>query len=171
MQINTVVIIKHPWDRVWEAMQNHISQIAADVVEIESIQTQDKLVADTGDVRITNLWTARPPVPDFLKKVVQPAMFVWTDTAVWKPDSQSCHWVIHSHYFKEKMECSGQILFEPALGGKGCRLSFQGNIVLQPGAMGILQSGVEPVLSNLIPANFRQLAQAAERFLNRPEGS
>ncbi|AEE52754.1 hypothetical protein [Haliscomenobacter hydrossis] len=166
MQINTVVIIKHPLEPVWEAMQNQLSEIAFQVDDIESIQLQERQVSEASEVVITNVWKAKPMLPDFLKSMIQPDMLTWTDTAVWKTSSRTCHWVIHSHYFKEKMDCTGVTLFEPALGGRGCRLSVQGNLQWNGGTIGVLQQGIEAVIGNIIPANFRKLAHAVEGFLH-----
>lgn len=168
MQFKTVAIVKHPLEAVWDVMQNSLPVIAGRVDDIEEIIALERGLSDNGQERVVHLWKAAPPLPDFLKNLVQPDMLAWTDSAEWDADRRSCRWVIESHYFKEKMSCSGLTLYQPALGGKGCRLSFEGELRWQANAgmaNSMMTQGMETVLSALIPANFRKLAAAVEQFI------
>lgn len=170
MHFKTLVILKQPVDIVWDMLQNQLPQIADRLEDIESIQFLDKKMLDDGQVLVVNIWKASPQLPDFIKNMVNPDMLTWTDSAHWRWNKMSCHWEIVSHYFKEKMHCSGMTCYEPALGGRGCRLSFEGQLQMNT-AVGsynpLFLQGIETILSNLIPANFRKIAQAAEQQWTR----
>ena len=166
MQFSTVSIIKHPIDSVWDVMQNRLPEIAVQVDDIAEIVALEHALADSGHNKVVNVWKAAPPLPDFLKNMVQPDMLAWTDSAVWDPDNRSCRWVIESHYFREKMVCSGVTTYQPALGGKGCRLNFEGELKWNAGALNsVLMQGMDTVLGSLIPSNFRKISAAVEVFL------
>jgi hypothetical protein len=138
-------------------MQNRLPDIAGQVDDIAEIVALERSATEAGHDRVVNVWKAAPPLPDFLKSMVQPDMLAWTDSAVWNPDNRTCHWVIESHYFREKMVCSGVTTYQPALGGKGCRLSFEGELRWSAGMTnGVLIQGMDTVLSSLIPSNFRK---------------
>jgi len=167
MQFKTVAIVKHPLETVWDVMQNKLPEIAEWVDDIEEIKACERGLSDSGDEIVIHEWKAAPPLPDFVKSWVQPDMLTWTDSAVWKQESKSCHWVIESHYFRDKMSCSGITSYQPALGGKGCRLNFEGTLKWNPGAGvagAVVLQGMETILSALIPSNFRKLAAAVEQY-------
>lgn len=169
MQFSTVSIIKHPLELVWDAMQYRLPEIAVQVDDIAEIVGLEHLITETGHNKVINVWKAAPPLPDFLKNMVQPDMLTWTDSAEWNPDSRNCFWNIESHYFREKMICSGVTTYHPALGGKGCRLSFEGELKWHAGALNsIVMQGMDTVLGSLIPSNFRKLSAAVEVFLKQP---
>ena len=171
MNFKTVTIVKHPVTVVWETMQNHLAAIASDVPDIDTVTPVNSQRNEEGHLLMVNVWKAKPPLPDFLSKFVQPDMLTWTDSAVWEETKLHCRWEIQSHYFKEKMTCVGATVFEPAIGGRACRLTFEGNLHWQPDAMPIkmagalVTQGIESFMGGMIPANFRKLAEAVERFI------
>lgn len=170
MQFKTVAIVKHPLEAVWDVMQNSLPLIADKVDDIEEIIALERSFSGSDHEKVVHIWKAAPPLPDFLKGLVQPEMLAWTDSAVWIPGSRTCEWVIESHYFKEKMACSGITLYQPALGGAGCRLNFEGELKWHPAAgisNSVVLQGMETVLGALIPSNFRKLAAAVEQFIGQ----
>jgi hypothetical protein len=171
MEFRTVTIVKHPTALVWETMQEHLPEIASAVPDIESVSPMSSSKNEEGHLLMVNVWKAKPPLPDFLSKMVQPDMLTWTDSAVWKEAQRSCRWEIRSHYFKEQMSCIGNTSFEPAMGGKACRLSFEGTLHWQANALPIkmagplVAQGIESFMASMIPANFRKLTEAVEHFI------
>jgi hypothetical protein len=171
MNFKTVTIVKHPIEMVWSTMQRDLAAIASSVPDIDTVTPLSSHHNESGHLMVVNVWKAKPPLPDFLVKLVQPDMLTWTDSAVWEEAQRCCHWQIQSHYFKEKMTCTGSTSFEPAMGGRGCRLTFEGLLHWQADALPmkmagtLVTQGIESFMGSLIPANFRKLAEAVERHI------
>lgn len=171
MNFKTVAIIKQAVPVVWETMQNHLADIASTVPDIDTVTPVSSQRNEDGNLLVVNTWKAKPPLPEFLAKFVQPDMLTWTDSATWEERKQQCRWEIKSHYFKEKMTCIGLTSFEPAIGGRACRLTFEGNLSWQSDALPIkmagalVSQGIESFMAGMIPANFRKLAEAVERYI------
>ena len=67
--------------------------------------------------------------------------------------------------------CSGETRYESAIGGRGTRVTFEGNFELKPGALSGLAGAlttpltpfVESIVTTLIPKNLRKVIEAAAR--------
>ena len=174
MEFKTINILKHPPELVWETMRDYFPDIAELVDEVDSITVQSRIPGKSGVLQVINIWKADPPLPDVIVKYIKPEMLSWTDTALWDEQTKICNWTIDSHYFKEKMDCKGFTQFESALGGRGCRLTFQGNIYWDgeiPLSLGIMDSmvskTVESILSKMVPNNFRKITSGVESFIEK----
>jgi len=178
----TVIILKHPRPLVWATMRDHLSELAALVDDLESITEQSREEAPEGRVRLVNLWAARPKIPSVLQGVLTPAMLRWTDRAEYDPQKWECRWRIEPHFGGERTRCEGVTTYEPALGGAGARVTFEGSLEINarglPGVPSFLDStlgsAVESFLTALIPGNFRKLTNALETHLEqaaRPTGA
>lgn len=174
MKFKTVSIIKHPQDTVWQTMLNHFPLIGDHVDDIESIVNEREVQLSNGSIKMVNIWTANPPLPDVISRFIKPEMLVWTDTAVWDKQEMICNWTIHSHYFKNNMVCSGFTKFDSAIGGKGSRLSFEGNIEfskdfsLLTGIMDkMVSKTIESVISKMVPNNFQKITAAVGNYLDK----
>ena len=171
MDFKTVTIVKYPVAVVWQTMQQHLAAIASNVPDIDTVTPVNCQRNEEGQLLMVNTWKAKPPLPDFLAKFVQPEMLTWTDSATWDDAKKHCRWEIQSHYFKERMTCIGLTSFEPAIGGRACRLTFEGNLYWQSDALPIkmagalVSQGIESFMAGMIPANFRKLAEAVERYI------
>ena len=177
MQFKTVSIVKFTPAVTWEAMLNHMPQIAEGVDDLESIVEKEKAVLSPELTKVVNLWQAKPNLPQLIAKHIKPDMLIWTDTAIWNGEKQTVAWTIQSHYFGDQMHCSGTTTFEPAMGGKGCRLTFGGELNWKAGSVslgfgfldGALLKTAESVLTQMIPANFRKITEAlADYILHHP---
>ena len=171
MEFKTVSIVKYPPGEVWRALRDHLAGIGERVEEIESIRQKEITSLDDARIRTVSVWKAAPALPELIRAYLQPAMLSWTDTSVWDEATHCCEWVIESHYFRDKALISGHTLFEPALGGRGCRLTFEGNLLWQSRLTGLAAveelavRALEPAFRQLIPANFRKVTAAIEAFL------
>ncbi|MBV7335253.1 hypothetical protein KFU94_44840 [Chloroflexi bacterium TSY] len=103
-----------------------------------------------------------------------PEMMAWTDRALWRTKNYECQWSIEPKFLPELTTCSGRTIYQPAMGGRGTRITFEGELDLSPrkisGASAFmgdaLLKGVESFATSLIPKNFRKLAEAASQFLD-----
>lgn len=173
MNFNSVTILKHPVDIAWNTMLHALPEIAIRVDELESITETERNTNEDGTIKVVSLWIARPKVPAMVMKYIKPEMLEWNDIAVWLPSEKKIEWEIFSHHFHEQMKCSGYTQFEPAMGGRGCKLSFSGNLnwngkIISSG-LGFIDNtvakGAEGILTQLIPSNFRKITDALDAHI------
>jgi hypothetical protein len=170
----SVAIVKHPIEVVWITVRDRLSDLVPFMEDMESITSLRREDQAEGIVCLDNLWQAKPG--SFLRQssYIRPEMFAWIDRAEWRPRSHTCHWQIESKFLPEALQCSGLTSYEPALGGRGTRLTFEGEIGLITTNLSRLPfwdnsflSGFELLASSLIPRNMRKLTEAVESFLLR----
>ncbi len=88
----------------------------------------------------------------------------------------TCDWSIEPTVLTGHITCEGATRYEPALGGRGTRVAFEGTFDLAPGALGglakplerPLTSFVESVVSTLIPSNLRKIVEGAAALISDP---
>lgn len=173
MEFKSLSVIKHPAEKVWLTMRDHLHEITEFVEDVESIKVQNRMSEPDGLIKVVNIWTASPKLPSFVVDKIKPNMLMWTDTAMWDESKLACNWEIDSHYFKEKMSCLGTTTFESAIGGRGCRLMFRGEIhfegrIITSGRFdGMISKTVENVIGKVIPNNFRKVTHAVGSLIER----
>jgi polyketide cyclase/dehydrase/lipid transport protein len=176
MEFKTLNIIKHPPEKVWVTMRDQFPDIVELVEEVDSVVVDSRTEISKGIMEVKNIWKANPPIPEVIIKHVKPEMLTWTDTALWDEQTMICSWKIDSHYFKEKMDCKGITKFEPAIGGRGCRLTFEGTIHWEGGIPlsfgmmdGMVSKALESIISKMVPNNFRKVTSGVEMFMAKQE--
>ena len=100
-------------------------------------------------------------------------MLEWTDSANWKEKEKIIDWEIHSHHYYEELYCKGATAFERAMGGKGCKLTFSGELEWKGKVLSMslgmfdssLAKGVESILSQIIPSNLRKITDALSKYI------
>lgn len=172
MKFKSLAVVKHPRDLVWKAMRDELPEMVPYLDEIEGISVQS--CRDEGSVReIVNVWKAAPPIPRIVIKAIGTSLITWTDTARWDNDTFVCRWVIEPELFKKFIVSEGSTTFVSAMGGRGTRITFEGDIQFRgkklPGipvaVEGAIADGVNGFVQNLIPKNFRTLAAAVSKHL------
>ena len=170
---NSVSIVKHPVDLVWETIRDRLPELVPFMEDMEKITQLKREELPDGVVRLDNLWQANPRLPLIQSAHLKPEMFAWVDRAEWRPQSHECHWKIESRFLPESLQCWGLARYEPAIGGRGTRVTFEGQLGLsapnQPGMAfldGSLVKGFETLAGSLIPKNMRKLTEAVGVFLD-----
>jgi hypothetical protein len=155
-------------------MRDELPQLAAHLEDIESITTTERTEAP-GVVSLVNIWRAKPKLPEFLARYVDATKFAWTDRALWDEATKTCIWRIEPHVFGSYFESHGETRFEPAMGGRGTRITFSGEAEIKIGNVG---DGVRKVLEDtlfkgamsfaqgIIAKNFRKMADALGAHLD-----
>ena len=173
MNFKTVNVIKHPINRVWTTMRDDLPKLVDLLGDIESI-TLELYEKESHICKVVNIWKARPPLPQSIARHLDSDMFVWTDRAEWNEKAMECFWSIEPHHFRDIVRCSGSTKFDSAMGGRGTRVTFSGNFEWNnqnlPGMSNALEEtvykGVEALIRNLIPKNFRKITDALTRHLD-----
>jgi hypothetical protein len=83
------------------------------------------------------------------------------------------------HFYPDRIKCCGVTHYEPAMAGRGTRITFLTNIELSvrdlPGVPAVLEDtvskAIEFFVSVLVPQNFRKIAHAVGGLLDtKPNG-
>ncbi len=173
MQFQTVSMVKHPLEEVWKVMRDELPRLADQMEDIERIRVESS--RHSGNVhRVINIWQASAPLPQYVASHLDRDLFSWTDHAEWHEAERECRWSIEHHYFGDSFSSAGVTRFEPAMGGRGTRITFSGAFELNkeklPKALGVLEDPtlkiVESMLIKLIPKNFQKISTAIETYLN-----
>lgn len=172
----TIEIIRHPPEAAFAAMRDYGGDIAALVDDIDEIVTESREDVTPNLVRIVNLWKANPAVlgPSGLASSVPTNMLEWTDYADWDRSRLLCEWRIKTHFAPDMINCGGTTSFEPAMAGRGTRVTVSGHLGVS-GALGnklggvtsgVIDRGAETVAIAVLPGRFRKIIQALSRYLD-----
>lgn len=170
----SVIIVKHPIDRLWVTVRDRLPDIAAMLDDIESVTVVEREDACDGVVRLVNCWRTRTKIPEVLAKVIKPDSLGWLDHAEWNEQDRCCRWTIEPSFLAGSIRCAGASTYAPAMGGRGARVTFEGNLDIdtagQTALAGALtrplSAAAESVVGTLIPKNFRKTLEAAASLLD-----
>ncbi len=179
----SVAIVKHPIEQVWLTVLNRLPDLVPFMEDMEKISQLKREDLPYGVTRLDNLWQAKPMLrlsPGSSTATGQglqlkPEMFAWIDRAEWRPQDHACHWQIESRFMPDALKCWGVTSYEPAIGGRGTRVTFEGKLGMSTGTLlpglgfldGSLMSGFETLASSLIPKNMRKMTEAVGIFLDQ----
>jgi hypothetical protein len=165
--------MKYPSDQVAKIIRDHLSELAGDLDDVDTIQPVERALLKDGSLTLVNEWRVRPKIPDMLGDLVDSTKLGWLDTAHWLPDGTACTWRIDPFFMPGAIRCAGSTRFEPAMGGRGVRVSFEGKLEIESAAFQAVPAslrsaatkGIESLVSALIPKNFRKTTDAVARHL------
>ncbi len=163
----SVILVKYPQDEVWIAVRDRLPEMVPFLDDVKSI-TQESREQNPDSLQLTNIWQADIDLPGKIQSVIDIDKLKWTDRAEWVESKQQCLWVIEPHFFKGRIDCTGSTKFEPAIGGRGTRITFAGEFGIDasdiPGIPSFMESTisktVESLIINVIPKNFRKITDA-----------
>lgn len=169
----TLVVAKHAPDLVWTTIRDRLPELTRFIDDIEEITIGTRKSKPGGSMLLVNEWRAKVRIPSMLSSVITRDMLVWTDRAEWREKTRECRWEIEPHFRPEMMICKGTTLYEPAIGGRGTRVTFHGTLDITrpellpvPSSMRrLVATGVESFIASLIPKNFQRLVSALNRLL------
>ena len=168
-----MIVVKQPKQVVWETMRDKLTEMAPFLDDVSSIKQVDRKDTGNGGVRLTNLWKADIQIPEAIRSILHASDVSWLDRAEWLDARSRCEWQIEPQFFTERIKCNGTTLFEPAIGGRGTRITFEGRIDITinsiPGVpnfmLGTATKAIESLVTTLIPKNFQKLATAMSNLL------
>ena len=174
----SLVVVKHPVDRVWVTVRDRLPELGAMLEDVESIVTRERQVVEPGEVRLVNEWRSSQRIPPVLRNRLGLSELSWLDRNVWDEADHRCSWVIEPTMLTQHVHCAGSTCYEPAMGGRGTRVTFAGEFDLEPEALatfaGSLQKPiaafVEAVATTVIPRNVRRVMEAAARLIDAESG-
>ncbi len=167
----SVVVVKQPLEALWTTIRDRMPAIAERVDDIERVTVVSREDRGAGIVHLVNEWRITPSVP-LPESIVAPGTLGWLDHATWTDADRTCRWEIRTLFLEGKIRCSGVTTYEPAMGSRGTRVTFSGEIELQDalplgGLLGRAAIGVvESVVTTIVPRNFRTTVETAVRMLD-----
>jgi hypothetical protein len=178
MEFRTVVILKHPVDQVWRMMRDDMEAVIAAGDGLSELSVLRREVQAAGGVRVVSRWQAEASVPALAAPYVNADMFRWEDDAVWIDAQHECRWSIKTMHLPDRIACRGVTRYEPAMGGRGTRMSMEGTFHWDlggfldlPGSLeALVNRGIENFVGGMIPRNFRNVAEAVKRRLDQAAG-
>ncbi len=154
-------MVRHPLELAWSNMRDRLGDVARGVADIRSFTTTARS-QNGGVTTAVNEWVADPQLPAALMALLPEKLFRWIDRASWIDALHECRWSIETAFSADRVRCGGVTLYEPAIGGRGTRITFRGELEIAPGGalVGPLASLVESIVTTIIPKNFNALANA-----------
>jgi hypothetical protein len=168
-----LVGLRHPTRQVAGAVRDLMPELAPVLEHVERISTLARVDRPDGGAALVNEWRVNPALPPGLDGVVTRDMLGWQDHADWAADLSECRWRIEPYFMAEAIDCRGTTRFEPAMGGRGTRALFEGQLDIDPSALSSLQPAwrvpaslaVEFLIGTVIPKNFRKTVEAVAAML------
>lgn len=175
MLFKTVNLVKRGMEQVWVTMRDDLPKLAGIMEDVESI-TEDQRSESPPIVDVVNIWKSAMRPPQSLRMLMGSEALVWTDRGEWNNETHVCRWTIELHNFHDSVECRGTTVFEPALGGKGTKITFSGdlewNSQKSAGIAGILGEVVlaiaEDIIHRAIQNSFRNIAETIAKYVTTP---
>jgi hypothetical protein len=171
----TLIVVKYPKQPVWEALRDRLAELAVFLDDVSSIKEMDRKQVASGQVQVTNLWTADIEIPQAIRSILHASEVSWVDRAQWTDSKSRCEWQIEPQFFTEHTKCAGTTSFDAAIGGRGTRITFEGKIEITltslpavPNFMlGAATKAIESLVITLIPRNFQKMAAALSHLLEQ----
>jgi hypothetical protein len=152
-------------------MRDHLVEFAEHIADIESIRQIERTIDTDGRILIANEWSVRQVLPSALRTMLKVDKFSWIDRNRWDEATGICSWAIEPAVLADHIACSGQTHFSAAMGSRGTRVTFAGELDIKPallaalGSLGPMLSGfIESIVTTMIPRNLRAVAEAAAEF-------
>jgi hypothetical protein len=171
----SMIVVKHPKKVVWETMRDRLTDMVPFLDDVAAIKEVDRRDPGNGVVRLTNLWKAETKIPAAIRSILHASQVSWLDRAEWFEMRDRCEWQIEPQFFTDHIRCAGITSFEPAIGGRGTRITFEGKLDITldniPGVPGFMQGtvmkAIESLVTTLIPKNFQKLTAALSNLLEQ----
>lgn len=171
-QFRALVVVRQPLEPVWETVRDRLPELVPRIDDVERIAVLER-EEDEGRVRLVNEWVAAQRIPDMVARTIGANEIGWIDRCEWDDGSRVGHWTIEPLVLADAVSCSGTTSYEPAMGGRGVRVTVEGSFELAGSALdGLARSlhrpvttFVESIVSTMIPRSTRHVVQTAAELV------
>ena len=170
MQLSIQSMIPFPIAKVYEAMRDHLPELAKYMPNIESIEVISK-VNENNVLQIVNQWNpAETEIPKVAQPFIQADKIFWKDYATWTDAEYSCSWRLEMGFMPERVTCVGRTYFVQ-LDENRTEMRVEGDLTLQLQGLvprlilGKATKVVETFVSKLVQPNFQKTTQALIDYL------
>jgi hypothetical protein len=166
---SSLVVVRQPAAVVFATVRDRLVELGPMVDDVASITELKREEVQPGRVRLINEWHAEQRVPELLARELRTPEVSWIDRNEWDETTLLCTWTVEPFVLTEHITCRGTTTYEPAMAGRGTRVTVEGTFDLAKGALGGLSSAlerpvtafVESIVTTLIPRNSRKVVEAA----------
>ena len=171
-----LVVIRQPPERLWVEVRDCLPELASQLDDIHSVEVLEREDLGGGRLRLVNRWRSTQTIPRLLQERLGATEVSWIDRNEWDETSLVCRWSIEPSVLTDSIRCAGATSYQPAMGGRGTRVTFAGEFEFAPGALGgiagplerPLAAFIESIVKTLIPRNLRRVMEAgAQRIAQR----
>jgi len=155
-----VMVVRHPRDRLREALCERTCDLARYLDGIESAELRSCETAADGLMRCVHVWRARSGVPPLLAPHVDGAFLEWVGRTEWRADDYRSRWVVEPRFLKHGALCEATMSLSPAIGGSGTRVELELDL---DGLQG--PAGFRTITTTILSTHFRKLVEAATRLI------
>ncbi len=163
-----LVVVKRPREEIWQIMRDRLPELAGQLDDIDRIELVEREAERERKHRLTNRWVSRQSIPTVLASQLGGTEISWLDENEWDDERYVCDWSITPSILTDAIRCRGSSCYEKAMGGRGTRVTFEGEFELLSGSEsmprileGPLNGFVESIVTTLIPKNLRKVLDAA----------
>ena len=158
----------------WVIVRDRLPELGAALDDIKSIVSIEREAAGPGQVRLVNEWRSSQHIPPGLRDRLGASELSWLDRNLWDDADHHCTWGIEPSVLTQHIRCEGSTRYEPAMGGRGTRVTFAGTFDLAPDALAAFAGSlrkpvsafVESIATTVIPRNVRKVMEAASGLID-----
>src|SRR5712692_10622565 len=132
-EFKSFMMIRQPVDAVWAVMRDRLPEVAMRLDDVDRIDVLERTTSPDGALYLVNRWKARQKVPAPLQAILGAVDIDWLDRARWLDSTRRCEWSIQPSVLSEYVRCDGFTRYDPAMSGRGTRVTFEGKFDLRPG--------------------------------------
>lgn len=171
-----LVLVRQPPPLMWRTVRDRLPDLVPRIDDVDRITVLEREESD-GDVHLVNEWWASQRVPEPIGRALGISEIGWIDRCEWTATDLVARWTIQPHVLREHITCQGTTSYEPAMGGRGVRVTVEGTFDLAPGALSGLASALErpvgafvgSVVSTMIPRSTRKVVEAAAELVGEEQ--
>lgn len=171
MKISVVSKVPYPRQQVWEAMRDHMPDLADHLPNVKSIEVLERDEPGDGLVKLLNKWTAADTeIPAVARPFVDPSKTSWLDRAEWTDADFTTRWSLEMQFMPDRVTCDGTTTYHEV--GDGTEMRIQGELTLElkglvPRLMvGKVTPKVESFVIKMVEPNFQQTAEGLRKYLD-----
>ncbi len=170
VNLRRMVMLRVPPERVWAALRDDLPSVASWMKGIESVTRLEHAGDMDGVVSTVHEWRASASLPSAMGRFVDGDALTWVERAQWHEGRLESRWTVESRLLAGSLSGAGSTRLEPAMGGRGSRMSFEISASLGPGALGPLgqgrlKGGLEDAAATLLAKTLQDLGAAVEVFV------
>ena len=174
MKIHADARVSFPRTTTFSTYRDELSLLVPYLPNIKKIDVEESEENPDGvekTLRKLNIWHANADIPKLAQAVIKPHMLSWEDHALWNENDWTCEWRVKTHFFSERVRCSGKNEFIEE-GGQTV-LQIRGNLDIDfkglPGVPKLIANKVSSVIERFVVAlltpNLTSVSDGLEAYL------
>ncbi len=152
MHLTNKEIIAKPIDQVFKLVRDDLAKLVPYMPNINKIDVKSR--KENGDVlELVNHWFAKADMPSLLKKFINPDIFSWKDTAIWRNKDFCVDYKLESFLANDLFDAHGTNTFK-SVGDNKTELVVSCHITIYPekvpGVPRLLAKQITPAIESLL---------------------